>query len=333
MLLSAPASLAALETLARSPAFSAVRSRPARSAVRSASRRGADRRRGAAWRRTACSSSSTRRRQRRRRPQAGRLRRDARPARLATARLALLRHAHPRRLSRARSIRSPTATSTSSRAARGSSIGSSSPSWSTRRSRRCSRWRSASRSRARSSRTCRTSRWTPSTGLLVDYVERRKAQVIVRGLRAVSDFEYEFQMALMNRRLNGRIETVFMMPAEQYTYISSRLIKEVFSLGGRVHGLVPDMVEERLRRKSAVSTQNAEVHNDAPRRSHQPDLQFADDEGDRHGRSPAARGRRRDRLRRRRAGLRHAAAHRRRRRTRPSIRTSRSTRRSAASRS
>ena len=86
-------------------------------------------------------------------------------------------------------------------------------------------------------------------GLLVDYVERRGAQVIVRGLRAVSDFEFEFQMALMNQRLNPKIETVFMMPAEQYTYISSRLIKEVFSLGGRVHGLVPDMVEERLRQK------------------------------------------------------------------------------------
>jgi pantetheine-phosphate adenylyltransferase len=89
-------------------------------------------------------------------------------------------------------------------------------------------------------------------GLLVDYVERRKAQVIVRGLRAVSDFEYEFQMALMNRRLNGKIETVFMMPAEQYTYISSRLIKEVFALGGKVDGLVPALVEERLRRKLAV---------------------------------------------------------------------------------
>jgi pantetheine-phosphate adenylyltransferase len=88
-------------------------------------------------------------------------------------------------------------------------------------------------------------------GLLVDYVQRRQAQVIVRGLRAVSDFEYEFQMALMNQRLNGRIETVFMMPAEQYTYISSRLIKEVSSLGGRVHGLVPDVVEERLREKVA----------------------------------------------------------------------------------
>jgi pantetheine-phosphate adenylyltransferase len=88
-------------------------------------------------------------------------------------------------------------------------------------------------------------------GLLVDYVARRKANVIVRGLRAVSDFEFEFQMALMNRRLNATIETVFMMPAEQYTYISSRLIKEVFALGGQVHGLVPDMVETRLREKLA----------------------------------------------------------------------------------
>ena len=86
-------------------------------------------------------------------------------------------------------------------------------------------------------------------GLLVDYVERRRAQVIVRGLRAVSDFEFEFQMALMNQRLKPQIETVFMMPAEQYTYISSRLIKEVFSLGGRVHGLVPELVEQRLREK------------------------------------------------------------------------------------
>jgi pantetheine-phosphate adenylyltransferase len=91
-------------------------------------------------------------------------------------------------------------------------------------------------------------------GLLVDYVERRDAQVIVRGLRAVSDFEFEFQMALMNRRLRPNIETVFMMPAEQYTYISSRLIKEVFSLGGRVEGLVPELVEERLRGKGLTKT-------------------------------------------------------------------------------
>jgi len=86
-------------------------------------------------------------------------------------------------------------------------------------------------------------------GLLVDYVSRREAQVIVRGLRAVSDFEVEFQMALMNRRLDSSIETVFMMPAEQYSYISSRLIKEVFSLGGRVSGLVPETVERRLHEK------------------------------------------------------------------------------------
>ena len=86
-------------------------------------------------------------------------------------------------------------------------------------------------------------------GLLVDYVAKRKADVIVRGLRALSDFETEFQMALMNRRLSPDIETVFMMPAEQYTYISSRLIKEVFSLGGEVHGLVPGVVESRLKEK------------------------------------------------------------------------------------
>ena len=86
-------------------------------------------------------------------------------------------------------------------------------------------------------------------GLLVDYIARRHADVIVRGLRAVSDFESEFQMALMNRRLSPHIETVFMMPAEQYTYISSRLIKEVFSLGGQVHGLVPEIVERRLKDK------------------------------------------------------------------------------------
>ena len=86
-------------------------------------------------------------------------------------------------------------------------------------------------------------------GLLVDYAGQRRASVIVRGLRAVSDFEFELQMALMNRRLGPDIETVFMMPAEQYTYVSSRLIKEVFALGGPVTGLVPDVVEARLREK------------------------------------------------------------------------------------
>jgi len=83
-------------------------------------------------------------------------------------------------------------------------------------------------------------------GLLVEYARRKGASVIVRGLRAVSDFEYEFQMALMNRHLAPEIETTFMMPAEQYTYISSRLIKEVFALGGQIDGLVPPLVEQRL---------------------------------------------------------------------------------------
>jgi len=89
-------------------------------------------------------------------------------------------------------------------------------------------------------------------GLLVEYVARRQANVIVRGLRAVSDFEYEFQMALMNRELASTIETVFMMPAVKYSYISSRLIKEVFALGGKVHGLVPELVEARLQEKRSV---------------------------------------------------------------------------------
>ena len=86
-------------------------------------------------------------------------------------------------------------------------------------------------------------------GLLVDYAKRRDISVIVRGLRAISDFEYELQMALMNRRLSPETETVFMMPAEQYTYVSSRLVKEVFALGGSVSGLVPEVVEERLKQK------------------------------------------------------------------------------------
>ena len=94
-------------------------------------------------------------------------------------------------------------------------------------------------------------------GLLVDYAHRKNASVLVRGLRAVSDFEYEFQMALMNRHLAPGLETVFMMPAEQYTYISSRLIKEVFSLGGEVTGLVPPIVEERLREKAKGRRQRA----------------------------------------------------------------------------
>jgi pantetheine-phosphate adenylyltransferase len=84
------------------------------------------------------------------------------------------------------------------------------------------------------------------SGLLVDFMDRAGARTIVRGLRAVSDFEYEFQMALMNRHLAPRIETVFMMPREDYSYVSSRLVKEVFRLGGNLEGLVPPKVLARM---------------------------------------------------------------------------------------
>ena len=83
-------------------------------------------------------------------------------------------------------------------------------------------------------------------GLLVDYALRHNAQVIIRGIRAVSDYEYELQMALMNRRMEPQIETVFMMPAEAYSYLSSRLVREIFQLGGSVSGLVPPHAEEEL---------------------------------------------------------------------------------------
>lgn len=84
------------------------------------------------------------------------------------------------------------------------------------------------------------------SGLLVDFMETVGARVLVRGLRAVSDFEYEFQMALMNRRLNPEVETFFLMPKEDYSYLSSRLVKEVYSLGGDLQGLVPEAVLRRL---------------------------------------------------------------------------------------
>lgn len=90
-------------------------------------------------------------------------------------------------------------------------------------------------------------------GLLVEYARRKRAGVIVRGLRAVSDFEYEMQMALMNRNLNPGVETVFMMPSETYTYVSSRIVKEVVALGGTVANLVPSIVESRLRTKRSVT--------------------------------------------------------------------------------
>ncbi len=90
-------------------------------------------------------------------------------------------------------------------------------------------------------------------GLLVNYARSRKAGVILRGIRAISDYEYELQMALMNRKLEPRLETVFMMPAEAYSYLSSKLVREVARLGGAVEGLVPRMVEERLRAKLSRS--------------------------------------------------------------------------------
>ena len=86
-------------------------------------------------------------------------------------------------------------------------------------------------------------------GLLVHYAVRKQAQVIVRGIRAVSDYEYELQMALMNRRLEPGLETVFMMSAEEYSHLSSSLIKEVFTLGGSITGLVPEVVEQRMQSK------------------------------------------------------------------------------------
>jgi pantetheine-phosphate adenylyltransferase len=88
-------------------------------------------------------------------------------------------------------------------------------------------------------------------GLLVHYAVDQQADAIVRGIRAISDYEYELQMALMNRRLEPRIETVFMMPAEAYSYVSSRLVKEVFLLGGELDGLVPPLVEARMKEKVA----------------------------------------------------------------------------------
>lgn len=88
-------------------------------------------------------------------------------------------------------------------------------------------------------------------GLLVDFARRRDVFAVIRGLRAVSDFEFEFQMALMNRKLEPRLETVFLTPKEDYTYLSSRIVKEVARLGGDVVPFVPPPVVERLRRKSA----------------------------------------------------------------------------------
>jgi pantetheine-phosphate adenylyltransferase len=86
-------------------------------------------------------------------------------------------------------------------------------------------------------------------GLLVDYARKRGAAVILRGIRAISDYEYELQMALMNRKLEPRLETVFMMPGETYSYLSAKLVREIAHFGGPLIGLVPPSVEQRLRAK------------------------------------------------------------------------------------
>ena len=96
-------------------------------------------------------------------------------------------------------------------------------------------------------------------GLTVDYAVKVKARAVLRGIRAISDYEYELQMALMNRKLHPELETVFMMPAEQYSYLSSRLVREVAQLGGSIKDLVPEMVEQRLKEKldPAIKLRNA----------------------------------------------------------------------------
>ena len=92
------------------------------------------------------------------------------------------------------------------------------------------------------------------SGLLVDYAKKTNAIAVIRGLRAVSDFEYEFQMALMNRRLNENIETVFLMPGEKYTYLNSSIVKEVASLGGDISDFVPENVKKELKKKWDINT-------------------------------------------------------------------------------
>jgi pantetheine-phosphate adenylyltransferase len=98
-------------------------------------------------------------------------------------------------------------------------------------------------------------------GLLVSYCISKNANAVLRGIRAVSDYEFELQMALMNRKMEPRVETVFMMPAEKYSYLSSRIVREIAKFGGPLTGLVPEMVEERLREKMAQRQMaSAETH-------------------------------------------------------------------------
>lgn len=91
----------------------------------------------------------------------------------------------------------------------------------------------------------------PLDGLLVDFAVKRQATAVIRGLRAISDFEFEFQMALMNRKLEATVETIFLMPKEEYTYLSSRIVKEIARLGGDVSGFVPAAVAKALVKKLA----------------------------------------------------------------------------------
>lgn len=97
-------------------------------------------------------------------------------------------------------------------------------------------------------------------GLLVEYVERRGGQAVIRGLRAVSDFEFEFQLALMNRKLNEHVETIFMMPKDTYTFLSSRLVKEIARLGGNVGAFVPTQVVAALSTKLDVPARYPSTH-------------------------------------------------------------------------
>ncbi len=94
-------------------------------------------------------------------------------------------------------------------------------------------------------------------GLLVYYCIQKNANAVLRGIRAVSDYEFELQMALMNRKMEPRVETVFMMPAEKYSYLSSRIVREIAKLGGPLTGLVPELVEERVRQKIAQQQMSA----------------------------------------------------------------------------
>ena len=98
---------------------------------------------------------------------------------------------------------------------------------------------------------------SPLDGLLVDFAVKEGAGAVIRGLRAVSDFEFEFQMALMNRKLEADVETIFLMPKEEYTYLSSRIVKEIARLGGDVRAFVPACVAKALGRKLKRSDQRA----------------------------------------------------------------------------